>query len=167
MEGSSSGAMWYVVQTRPRQEGRAVHNLCNQGFEVYCPQVSVEKNRRGRLYRVSEPMFSRYLFVRAEDPGRNYSTIRSTIGVSHLVKFGFVIASLSDEVIAFLKKQGDVVIKSQLVKGQQVVMVGGPLNGLAGVFLQEDGEKRSLILVELLSRPLEVFVERQFFVPAK
>lgn len=158
--------MWYVVQTKPRQEGRAMLNLCNQGFEAYFPQVSVEKNRRGRLYRVTEPMFSRYLFVRAEDPGRNYSSIRSTQGVSHLVKFGGVVATLSDNIVELLKKQGEVVIKSQFVKGQPVLLVGGPLKGLAGVFIQEDGEKRSLILIELLSRPLEVFVERQFFVPA-
>jgi transcriptional antiterminator RfaH len=158
-------AIWYVVQTKPRQESRALENLSNQGFEAYYPKVSVERSRRGRLSWVIEPLFSRYLFLRAQDPLRDYSAVRSTKGVSHLLKFGTLMATISHTMVQTMREQGEVMIKRQITKGQAVVMVDGPLKGLSGVYVQEDGERRSLILLELLSRPLQVSVERQNYAP--
>ncbi len=155
--------MWYVVQTKPRQEGRALENLCNQGFEAYYPEVTVEKFRRGRLNSVTEPLFSRYLFIRAQDPLRNYSSIRSTKGVSHLLKFGALMATISHAMVQSLREQGKVVIKRQMTSGQAVVIVDGPLKGLSGIYIQEDGDRRSLILLELLSRPIKVTIEHQTY----
>jgi transcriptional antiterminator RfaH len=158
--------MWYVVQTKPRQEVRALENLCNQGFEAYYPEVRVEKFRKGRQSWVTEPMFSRYLFIRAQDPLRNYASVRSTKGVSHLLKFGSLLATISHAMVQSLRQQGEVQIKRQMTKGQPVVMVDGPLHGLSGIYIQEDGDQRSLILLELLCRPVEVSVERQSYASA-
>ena len=56
--------LWYAVHSRPKQEIRALENLQNQGFETWLPMLTIEKLRRGRLAEVTEPMFSRYLFIR-------------------------------------------------------------------------------------------------------
>ena len=48
---------WFVVHTKPRQEQRALENLQRQGFAAWLPMLSVEKFRRGRLEKVTEPMF--------------------------------------------------------------------------------------------------------------
>ena len=72
---------WFVVHTKPRQEQRALENLQRQGFAAWLPMLSVEKFRRGRLEKVVEPMFSRYLFIRLDTEQTNWSPIRSRSGL--------------------------------------------------------------------------------------
>jgi hypothetical protein len=55
---------WQVVHTKPRAEARALENLQRQGFEVFLPMITLQKVRRAKLANITEPMFSRYLFLR-------------------------------------------------------------------------------------------------------
>ncbi len=73
---------WYAIHSKPRQEERALENLERQGFQAWLPMLTVEKFRRGKLAKVVEPMFSRYLFIRLDTEQTNWSPIRSTLGVS-------------------------------------------------------------------------------------
>ena len=81
---------WYVVHTKIRQEALAMTNLNRQGFECYMPMLKMEKMRRHKATLVEEPMFPRYLFIRLDTSGSgpSWSPIRSTLGVSQLVRFG-------------------------------------------------------------------------------
>ena len=81
---------WYVVHTKIRQEALAMTNLNRQGFECYVPMIKMEKMRRHKATLVKEPMFPRYLFIRLDTSGSgpSWSPIRSTLGVSQLVRFG-------------------------------------------------------------------------------
>ena len=81
---------WYLIHTKPRQEHIALTNLERQGYTCYLPLLRVEKIRRRKAEVVSEPMFARYLFVRlsTSDNAPSWAPIRSTLGVSQLVRFG-------------------------------------------------------------------------------
>jgi len=59
---------WYVVHTKPRQEARALENLQNQGFNCFLPTMQVQKLRNQKVQTITEPMFSRYLFIQLDDP---------------------------------------------------------------------------------------------------
>ena len=61
------------------------------------PWLEVEKIRGGRITKVIEPMFSRYLFIQLDQVTTNWGPIRSTLGVSKLVTFGNQAASISNE----------------------------------------------------------------------
>lgn len=56
-------AAWYVVQTKPRQEYRALENLINQGYECVLPEYQCEQLRQGVRALRNEPLFPRYLFI--------------------------------------------------------------------------------------------------------
>lgn len=144
---------WYVVHTKPRQEQRALENLQNQGFEAWLPMTEVEKLRLGRLAKVVEPLFSRYLFIRLDTTQSNWSPIRSTLGVSKLVSFGNVPARVPDEFIRALQSAPQRAPQHMLNPGDEVAFVDGPLRGLKGIFQQRDGELRAMVLIELLSQP--------------
>jgi transcription antitermination factor NusG len=80
---------WYAVVTRPRAEAQADRNLRRAGFWTFLPserfkqRVGVKKELVDR----SRPMLPRYLFVALR--GRQaLGTVRDTIGVSDLVRFG-------------------------------------------------------------------------------
>ena len=95
---------WYAIHSKPRQEERALENLERQGFETWLPMLTVEKVRRGKLAKVVEPMFSRYLFIRLDTEQTNWSPIRSTLGVSKLVSFGNRPAVIEDALIQALRQ---------------------------------------------------------------
>jgi transcriptional antiterminator RfaH len=143
---------WYVIHTRPRQEERALENLTRQGYVAWMPWLEVEKLRGGKITRVVEPMFSRYLFIQLDQVTTNWGPIRSTLGVSKLVTFGNQAASISDEFIQTLQSVPLKDSRHILKPGDQVEITQGPLKGIKGVFEQQDGELRAMILIELINQ---------------
>jgi transcriptional antiterminator RfaH len=157
--------LWYAVHSRPKQEIRALENLQNQGFETWLPMLTMEKLRRGRLAEVTEPMFSRYLFIRLDTEHTNWAPIRSTLGVSRLVSFGNRPAPIADDLIQTLRQMPDRAPERLLQTGQAVRMIDGPLKGLEAVYQQADGELRAMVLVNLMSKQHSVLVEMQHLFP--
>jgi len=157
--------LWYAVHSRPKQEIRALENLQNQGFETWLPMLKMEKLRRGRLAEVTEPMFSRYLFIRLDTEQTNWAPIRSTLGVSRLVSFGNRPAPIADNLIQALRQMPDRPPERLLQAGQAVRMIDGPLKGLEAIYQQADGELRAMVLVDLMSKQHSVLVEMQHLFP--
>jgi transcriptional antiterminator RfaH len=158
--------LWYAVQSRPKQEIRALENLQNQGFETWLPMLTIEKLRRGRLAEVTEPMFSRYLFIRLDTEQTNWSPIRSTLGVSKLVSFGNRPAVVADELIEALQQLPEQAPQRLIQPGHQVKIVSGPLRGLEGIYQQADGELRAMVLIELLNKQHRIVTDMQDLRPA-
>ena len=50
--------------------------------------------------------------------------------------------------------------------GEAVKFVDGPLAGLEGIFAQQDGEKRVIVLLELLGKANKVRVDRDWIARA-
>jgi len=157
--------LWYAVHSRPKQEIRALENLQNQGFETWLPMITIEKLRRGRLAEVTEPMFSRYLFIRLDTEQTNWAPIRSTLGVSRLVSFGNRPAPIADNLIQALRQMPDRPPERLLQAGQAVRMIDGPLKGLEAVYQHADGELRAMVLVDLMSKQHSVMVDMQHLFP--
>ena len=147
---------WFVIHTKPKQEQRALENLERQGYLAWLPTIELEKLRRGKLTRVIEPMFSRYLFIQLDKTQSNWSPIRSTLGVNKLVSFGNVPAVVPDALIKALRQADGSQQELLLKEGDAVQFVGGPLQGLEGILEQRDGELRAMVLIELISQPQRV-----------
>ena len=156
---------WYAIHSKPRQEERALENLERQGFEAWLPMLTVEKVRRGKLAKVVEPMFSRYLFIRLDTEQTNWSPIRSTLGVSKLVSFGNRPAVIEDALIQALRQLPEREPERLFQPGQAVKFVDGPLRGLEGIYEQADGELRAMVLVDLLSKHHRVTTDMQHLMP--
>ena len=156
---------WYAIHSKPRQEERALENLERQGFEAWLPMLTVEKVRRGKLAKVVEPMFSRYLFIRLDTEQTNWSPIRSTLGVSKLVSFGNRPAVIEDALIQALRQLPEREPERLFQPGQTVKFVDGPLRGLEGIYEQADGELRAMVLVDLLSKHHRVTTDMQHLMP--
>jgi transcriptional antiterminator RfaH len=152
---------WYVIHTRPRQEERALENLTRQGYKAWMPWLEVEKLRGGRITKVIEPMFSRYLFIQLDQVTTNWGPIRSTLGVSKLVTFGNQAASISNEFVEMLQRTPLQDSKHILKQGDEVEIMQGPLKGVKGIFDQQDGELRAMILIELINQSHKVQVSMQ------
>ncbi len=94
---------WYVLTCKPRQDAYAEEQLNNQGYTTYRPLAIREQRRRGKLVKVTESLFPRYMFVELDTERDNWSPIRSTYGVSGFVKFGGMPTSAPVGLIESLK----------------------------------------------------------------
>ena len=153
---------WYVVHTKPRQEQTALLNLERQGYECYLPQLCVEKVRRGKAGVVTEPMFSRYLFIRLDtgNGGKSWSPIRSTLGVCQLVSFGGRPAKAPNELVETLHAYEQQQTTEKLFSpDDNVTIIDGPFAGVEAIYQAEDSESRAMILLEMLSKPVSMTVE--------
>lgn len=157
----TNNTAWYVVHTKPKQEGRALENLQNQGFTCFLPTMQVQKLRNQRVQVVTEPMFSRYLFIQLDDQSQNWGPIRSTLGVSKLVSFGPQPAKVPPEFVAFLKEAPPETLERMFVPGDTVKVAAGSLQGLEGKYLAHDGETRAFVLIELLGQPQRLRLEME------
>jgi transcriptional antiterminator RfaH len=149
----SSSAAWYVIQTKSRQELRALEQLENQGYTCFLPTLTVEKIRRGRRGLAAEPLFSRYLFIALDTVASNWAPLRSTRGVSKLVAFGGRFATVPDTVIDVLRQERLREAVPLFEQGEKVAITSGPFAGLEGIYQMADGDARALVLMELIGQP--------------
>ena len=65
--------VWYVAQTKPRQEHIAELNLTRQKYEVLLPLIPKLRHSKTRLIEKDEPLFPGYIFF-----GQSTLNTRST-----------------------------------------------------------------------------------------
>ncbi len=153
---------WYVVHTKPRDEQRALLNLEQQGYECYLPTRKAERLRRGKIHILEEPLFPRYLFIYLETGmlAKGWGAIRSTRGVSGLVRFGVgEPIKVADKLIVALRIQQDLSdeeTQTLFAEGEKVRVTEGAFAGIEAVFQMEDGESRAMVLIELLHKPTQL-----------
>ncbi len=144
-------AAWYLVQTKPRQEYRALENLTNQGYECALPEYQCERLCHGvRAFR-NEPLFPRYLFIRLDTVSMDWGPIRSTFGVIGLVRFGGAPALASDSLVEAMMNRC-APQQNLFNSGDRVSIATGPFAGLEGIFDQDDGTARVVILLEVMHK---------------
>ncbi len=158
---NSPDTAWYLLQCKPRQDARAVVNLQNQNYRLFCPQITRMRTVGSAQTAQSEPLFPGYLFINlaAED---NWAALRSTRGVSRLVSFDNKPAQVSNAIIAGLQARCRRPVAPKLpTPGDSVRITQGPLEMLEGIFLAMDGQQRVVILMQLLSRQQQVHLPLQ------
>lgn len=154
---------WYLVHTKPKQEKCAFQNLQRQEYRCYLPMLPMEKLHLGNLTLVDEPLFPRYLFIQLGqgDSAKNWAPIRSTRGVNRLVCFGSEPARIDDSLINLLRMQEASLQHKpeRLFKpGERVCLTEGAFVGIGGIYQMAEGERRVMVLIELLSKPVAMRV---------
>jgi transcriptional antiterminator RfaH len=158
---------WYLVQTHPRQEGRAESNLKSFGVETLAPRFI---DRRLNFYTGepalhAKPLFPSYIFAKfiANDL---YQKVRYTRGIRRLVCFGGSPTVVDEEMIAMIRSRigedGFASIEDDDLKpGDSVIIKDGPLRTFAGVFEREmSTADRVRILLLAVSYQAHIEVER-------
>jgi len=149
------GMPWYVAHTKPRQEWVALENLARQGYGVYLPRLKVLKRPRNRQQVGFEALFPRYIFFQPRHAEHSIAPVRSTKGVTTIVRFGGVPAVLRPDTLqdirAFEARQNaaGLVELSGLRPGKTVVVTSGPLAGLEGL-VSMVSTQRVIVLMRLL-----------------
>ncbi|BDH47608.1 transcription antitermination protein RfaH [Salmonella enterica subsp. enterica serovar Choleraesuis] len=147
---------WYLLYCKRGQLQRAQQHLERQNVVCLTPMITLEKIVRGKRSQVNEPLFPNYLFVKFDPEDIHTTTINSTRGVSHFVRFGALPAVVPDEVVEQLAKSPvqNIADPETPFPGDNVVITEGAFEGLQAIFTEPDGETRSILLLNLLNKPV-------------
>lgn len=156
---------WFAVYTRPRQEQVALVNLERQQFDCFLPMTEAAGRRSAKSSLRREPLFPRYLFVRADPAVQSLASVRSTRGAVGLVRAGFELIKVPATIIEGLKTRvqpttGLIALTAETLRnGEPVRVCDGPLAALEGVFHEHRGRSRSVMLIEILGQQTAVEVD--------
>jgi len=145
---------WYLIHAKPKSEQLAKENLERQGYETYLPLILGRAKRRGKTIKSIQPMFPRYLFIYLSDQVDDWGPIRSTLGVSVLVRFGMKPAIVPEALINGLKTnengQGvhELPTKS-LSSGDKLLIVEGPFEGYEATLFSQESDERIIVLLKI------------------
>jgi transcriptional antiterminator RfaH len=156
---------WYVVQTQPHSESKAVWHLGRQGFETYLPRYEKRRRHARRIETVAAPLFPRYLFVAIDLSFQRWRSIHSTIGVSRLVCNGDEPAPLAEGVVDGLRRRENehgyvrLEARPRFAIGEQVRIVDGIFASCLGLFDGISDHERVAVLLDMLGRKVRVVLD--------
>ena len=146
---------WYLAQLKPNALGVAERHLRRQGFETFMPLL--EETRRGARFETRRvPLFPGYLFVGATRRSADVSAVRSTRGVTRLVKSAGrpspLPPSLVDALRARCGKDGVYRLNEDLNVGDGVRVTSGPFAQYFGRVHALPSKERVWVLLDVLGR---------------
>ncbi len=138
-----------------------MENLNNQGYECYLPMIRVEKVIQNKIEVKKLPLFPRYLFIRLDNHfiSKSWGPIRSTKGVSNLVKFGDTLAQIHDDIVKLImarELEEDSKVEPIYKRGQNLNILEGPFAGFEAIYQGMDEEMRIIVLLEFMRKSVVV-----------
>lgn len=152
---------WYLVVTKPQSEFKAQENLLRQGYETYLPIVQTSRRRNNKIINRTESFFPRYLFIYLNKENDNWAPIRSTIGVTGLVRFGGLPAVVPEKMIENLKNNENEfglqsLEKKELKLGDKVEIIDGPFEGYKAIYQRMKSTERVSVLLDIVGKNTQV-----------
>ncbi len=156
-------APWFALHTCPRHEKRVAVELQGKGVEVYLPLVSRRHQWSDRQKQVELPLFPCYTFARIDSTLEARLKVLKVNGVLGLVGGagrGVPIPDSQIETVRTLLLHKVPLDPYVFLKvGQRVRVSGGSLDGLEGILVRRNGNRRLVISVEHLERSLSISIE--------
>ena len=162
--GSHSAPIpWFVAETHRHDEARALHELGNQGFTAYLPEV-LERRTKGERTRIERVlMFPGYVFVQLDLAAPGWRAACHTRGIARFLgRTPEHPQPLPTDCIAMVRENAaarnaalDELLRQPVEAGQRVMVKVGPWAGLDGVCLWSRKD-RIRVLLTLLGKPHEV-----------
>lgn len=160
---------WYALHVRSRHEKSVFAQLRGKQHDAFLPLYSARHRWADRQKTVSLPLFPGYVFCRFDREKR--SSVLATFGLIDIVRSGTEPAPVDASEIEAIRRVVNSPLFTEpyagLVRGQRVMMSGGPLNGLMGTLIDIRKDLRLVLTVELLQRSVLVEIEREWVVPCE
>ena len=156
---------WYVVQSQPNAERKAIAHLERQGFATYLPRYLKRRRHARQVEIVPAPLFPRYLFVAIDLGAQRWRSIFSTVGVSRLVCNGEMPTPISEEVLETLRAREDaggyvrLDHRPAFQTGDRIRVLDGAFAECLGLYEGLRDSDRVAILLDLLGRKVRVTVD--------
>lgn len=160
---------WYALRVRSNFEETTGRFLTSAGYDVFVPTYRDRRRWADRTKEVNAPLFPGYLFCQM-DVDRRQPVVRAP-GFVSIVGFGNAFVPVPEEELAAVRA----ILNSPVFRtpwpylaiGEKVVIDRGPLAGLEGILLEQKGERRLIVSVNLLQRSVAAEVSLDWVRPVR
>ena len=161
---ASATKLWYALYTIVRHEKTVNSLLSNKNIETFLPLREVFTQWKDRRKKVQLPLFPGYIFVRIfEKDTRSILNILNTKGVVRILSSNGSYETIPAHQIDSIRRLVDTSVEydpyKYLVKGKEVVVVNGPLQGVHGKILERKGQNRLIVSIDIIKRSVSVKVD--------
>ena len=160
---------WIAVYTKSRHEKAVIKELENKNIEAYCPMFKERRQWSDRKGWVEFPLFRSYVFAKIELKNSIY--ILQEMGVHHIIKFQGNISIIPNEIIQNIKSMidGGLTVEQveYFVKGDEVIVVDGPLKGMDGIVVKIKNENKLVLKVAAIQQAIAVQIHPGYLKPKK
>lgn len=151
---------WLVATYKTKEAKRLEFNLSNQKFDYYLPKIT-KKNLNSKPKE--ELLFPGYVFVNTSF--KNYSTLRYTIGIKNVIKFGDNISYISNEEIKTIQmvEESSKIhpLTKELQAGQEVIIKEGSLKGTIVKICSLPSKERANVLINFLGSTRRINISKR------
>ena len=153
--------IWRLVLTKPSRELVVAGDLSAAGHDSLCLWYRGEVRHARKVTPVRRAYYPRYIFARAP-----VEIIRSTWGVSDIVRSGDQLAPVPEKVIEEVRALGNQAqmvemaveeARKRFVKGDRAIVRGGPFMGLKALVELDNGKEIKAWLHAFRGRVLTTF----------
>jgi transcription elongation factor/antiterminator RfaH len=164
MANQTNQRLWYVIHTKPGDEGRVNTNLQHQEIETFLPLFETYKYCGGKMVQKIKPLFANYLFAKL-DIESHYYKVKWTRGVNRILGSGNDPIPISEKVIRAIKERSGkdnlIKLEDELEDGDPVQITSGPFKHLRGIFQKMMSSKgRVRILLSLIGVEVPVQISK-------
>ena len=148
--------IWVLIYTKAKQEIKANENLQKQGFKTFLPLIA--PTNKNSEFQSLVPVFPRYFFAQINFELDNWTSIKSSYGVSNIVMFSEKFTSIPNNIIKLIQdklneagtyKEDVSIVDYQ--KGDSVSIKEGRFAGIDAIFLSKKSKDRVRLLLKLLN----------------
>jgi len=154
---------WYAVRTRSRHERVVAAQFREQGVSLFLPMITRMQRWSDRRKLVEFPLFSGYLFVHTLVSHQVRKTVLLTRGVAGFVAMGGEPVPIPDNQIdtirQLLAENGSCAAHPFLRVGQRVRIRSGSLEGLEGILVAHNRDRKLVISVDTIERSFSISLE--------
>jgi transcription antitermination factor NusG len=168
-DSCASGAQWYAVYTRSRQEKVVDRALADAGIQSYLPLRRVLSQWKDRRRWVRKPLFPGYLFVKTAE--EELWAVRDVRAVVCIVGDGERPIAVPGGQVESVRRMLDDAVNAEpwpyVKEGTRVRVLEGPLIGMEGFVVERKNECRLIVSVDLLGRSVAAEIEASSLEPLR
>lgn len=153
---------WYAVYTRSRHEKVVAEELWQRQIDVFLPLRNVISKWKDRRKEVQFPLFPGYLFVNVDIALRRLDILKTPSVVRIVGSHNEPEPVPDDQIVAvqtlvFSKLPYDPY--PEMVVGDHVRIIRGPLRGLQGYLIEKKNRYRFVVTVDLIQQAVSCEID--------
>ncbi len=158
-------SQWFVAHTKPRQEKALARHLFAHGVPYFLPQYARQRIDRDGHTTSWIPLFTGYVFVKADERGRIEALQSNRIAASLRVIEQRRLTDDLRRVKRLIDSQLPLYPEEKLALGRRVRIAYGPLAGMEGIVEGRLGRCRFVVTVDFLRQGVSAEVDARALEP--
>jgi transcription antitermination factor NusG len=160
---------WYALYVRPNCERLVAAGLDQLHVQGFLPTYKERCGRKDHFIWVEKPLFPGYLFCNLDL--KHGPKLYQLPGIIRFVSSGKLPSQVGEDEIESIRRISDSNMPVSpcpfLVDGDEVVVIEGPLKGIAGIYVQAEKMGNLVVSLHLLGRSIRVRFDSQWVKPLR